>query len=66
MLEPACECGLRYVIGHPDDEKNHARIHADYERGPVLPVLEILVAPRNLSRAIYLQDRRQRAAGCST
>lgn len=34
-----CECGLDYVRGLDEDEKYHAKIHAEYTRGPKMAVL---------------------------
>ncbi len=34
-----CECGLDYVRGLDEDEKYHAKIHAEYARGPKIAVL---------------------------
>ncbi len=34
-----CECGLSYVRGSEEDEKSHAKIHAEYARGPKIAAL---------------------------
>lgn len=37
-----CECGLSFVRGHPEDEKLHSSIHAEYMNGPEIPALSSL------------------------
>lgn len=36
---PKCECGLNYVSGNDEDEKQHAAWHDEYLRGAMLPCL---------------------------
>lgn len=60
MLGPTCQCGLRYVVGSPEDEAFHARIHAEHEHGPVLPVLEHLTPAESFGDlSIFHIDRHQ-------
>ena len=52
-----CECGLTYVVGSPEDEDLHARIHAEYLRGPVIPVLKYLSRSETFGPlAVYFID----------
>src|SRR5712691_1099145 len=37
-----CDCGFTYVPGHPDDERDHAQIHAEYLSGPEIPAVRRL------------------------
>ncbi len=38
---PTCaECGFNYVVGSPDDEASHDRLHAEYQYGPEIAALE--------------------------
>jgi len=37
-----CECGLDYVRGSAEDEKYHAKLHAEYAHGPKIAVLRLL------------------------
>ena len=43
-----CECGLTYVPDHPDDEKYHERINAEYLSGPEIPEVCQLSTARQL------------------
>lgn len=52
-----CECGFRYVVGHPEDEEQHAHIHAEYLSGPVIPVVhQVLPIAIDGALTIHLVD----------
>lgn len=53
-----CDCGLDYVSGHPEDEEEHARIHAEYSFGPEIPAVE-RVSPCGIYRTFSLYEINQ-------
>ena len=53
-----CDCGLSYISGLPEDEKDHQAIHAAYFYGPeIFAVLELSPAATDGALPIYMVDR---------
>ena len=52
-----CECGLTYVPGHPDDEIEHERWHAEYLHGPKITAVRELTSIATInSFSVYVVD----------
>lgn len=53
-----CDCGLRYVPGHPEDDSYHARIHAEYLSGPEISAVHQLTPSETIGPlSIYVIDK---------
>lgn len=52
-----CECGLRYVPGHPDDEIMHEQRHSEYLHGPEITAVRELTSIATInSFSVYVVD----------